>query len=144
MQSVAGVPDAVVPRDSIAGWTWYARQMVGQLGWPLLIGACILPIAVLLRPGGRPRINRVDVVFLLSGLVVGYVFFSAVSLKARRYATQLMPPLPIAAMLAVARLLPERAAAAAAAALVAAAGLQTGIAAPVPQVAGYREAAQWI
>jgi len=39
VQSVTGIPDARVARDSIAGWIWYVRQMPWQLGWPLLASA---------------------------------------------------------------------------------------------------------
>jgi hypothetical protein len=144
VQSVAGVPDAAVARDSLGGWTWYARRLPRELGWPLLLGACLWPVAVLLRRRGSPRLSWADAVLLLGWLIVGYLFFSAVSLKDPRYATQFIPPLLVIAMLAVARLLPTVAATAAAALLVAATIWHTGTAAPVPQVTGYREAAQWI
>lgn len=144
VQSVAGIADAAVPRGSIAGWIWYARQLPATLGWPLLLGAALWPAAVLLRRAGQPRLARADVVLLLGWLGLGYLFFSAIALKEARFVTQFMPPLLLAAGLGLARLLPARAATLIAALLVAATAWHTGRAAPVPEVAGYREAASWI
>ncbi len=46
VQSVVGIPDAAVSRNSIAGWIWYARQLPWQLGWPLLaLAILIVPLA---------------------------------------------------------------------------------------------------
>lgn len=144
VESVAGITDAVVPRDSVAGWTWYARQLPNELGWPLLLGAAMWPLAVVFRPRQGPRLDWPDAVLVLGWICVGYVFFSAIALKDSRYATQFIPPLLLVAMLAVARALPRRAATVVGIALVAATAWQTWRFAPVPQVDGYREAAQWI
>ena len=126
VQSVAGISDAIVPRDSIAGWTWYARQLPSRLGWPLLFGAALWPIAVLVRRHASPRLAKADAVLLLGWILVGYVFFSGIALEDSRYATQFIPPLLVLAMLALARLLPERAAIVAGIVLVTATAWQTG------------------
>lgn len=109
LQSVAGVPDAVVARDTLAGWSWYGRQLVRETWWPLLLAACLWPFAVILRPGRGPRLDRADTALIIGWVLVGYTFFSAISLKDARYATQFIPPLLILGMLAVARLFPARA-----------------------------------
>src|SRR5262249_33605989 len=33
IQSVSGIGDAIVPRNSLAAWVWYLRQLPDQLGW---------------------------------------------------------------------------------------------------------------
>lgn len=144
VQSVAGISDAVVPRDSIAGWTWYARQLPWRMGWPLLFGAVLWPIAVMVRRDAPPRLAKPDAVLLLGWIAVGYVFFSGIALKDSRYATQFIPPLLVLAMLALAKLLPQRAAIVAGVVLVAGTAWQTAQFAPVPMVEGYREAAEYI
>jgi hypothetical protein len=144
LQSVAGVPDAVVARDSVAGWLWYGRRLTREVWWPLLLAACLWPFAVILRPDRGSRLDRADATLVIGWALVGYVFFSAISLKDARYTTQFIPPLVILAMLAMARLFPARAATAMATLLVAVTALHTTTAAPVPMVSGYREAAAWI
>ncbi len=144
MQSVQGIADAAVPRDSLAGWLWYARQVPGQIGWPLVVAALLLLPALLLHRAAAPRLDRADAVLLLGWLGIGYLFFSAIALKEARHSTLILPPLLLAAGLALARLLPARAAAAGGVLLAAATAWHTARAVPVPTVSGYREAAAWI
>jgi hypothetical protein len=143
LQSAIAIPDEQVSRAHLAGWVWYARQLPDQLGWPVLIAALLYPpLAVF---GRRVRnVSRLDAVLLVTWFAGGYFLFSAIDLKEARHSTLILPPLLIAAGLAIEQMLPRRAVAAAALVLVAATACITWRYAPVPAVAGYREAADVI
>ncbi len=143
VQSVVGIPDAAVSRDSVAGWIWYARQVPWQLGWPLLaLAILIVPLAV---AGRLPaRFTRSDRVLLGGWILLGYVFLSAIDLKEARHAVVILPPVLLAAGLSLDALLPSRVAGLALLALVIGTGIYTWREAPAPSVDGYREAAEWI
>ncbi len=149
VQSVVGIADSAVSRRSLAGWLWYARELPGQLGWPLL-AAALLGILTAAAAGrhdaeaARRQLTPADRVLLIGWFVLGYLFFSAIDLKEARHSTLILPPLLIAAGLAADRLLPGRAAAPAALLLAAVTAYGTWRDAPVPSIAGYREAAEWI
>jgi hypothetical protein len=138
VQSVTGIPDAGVSRNSIAGWTWYARQMPEQLGWPLLI------LAVLAAPLALPRLARSDAVLVGGWFVLGYVFLSAIDLKEARHALVVLPAVLLAAGLTLDRVLPARIAEQVLLALVIGTGIYTWREVPAPFASGYREAAEWI
>jgi hypothetical protein len=138
VQSVTGIPDASVSRASIAGWTWYARQMPSQLGWPLLALA-ILGVSPAFR-----RLARSDLVLLGGWFVLGYLLLSSIDLKEARHALVILPVALLAAGMTVYALLPERVAGPAFLLLVVSTGVYTWRAAPTPYVEGYREAAEWI
>ncbi|HTI78812.1 MAG TPA: glycosyltransferase family 39 protein [Acetobacteraceae bacterium] len=143
VQSLTGIPDARVARDSIAGWIWYARQMPWQLGWPLLVLAAA---AVPLGFAGRlsRRLNPADLTLLGGWIVEGYLFLSAIDLKEARHALVFLPMVLVAAGLGLDALLPARAAGVALMVLVTGTGVYTWRDAPTPFVDGYREAAEWI
>jgi len=98
VQSVAGIADAEVSRRSLSGWIWYAKQLPGQLGWPLVAGALAFALAVLAGRGHVPR-DRGDVAFWVGWLLIGYVFFSAIDLKEARHTVFILPPLVFAAFM---------------------------------------------
>ena len=140
VQSALSIADSAAPRWSLTGWTWYARRLPEQLGWPLLIAA-VVALPLLARP---PRLPRADAALLILWVVVGYVFFSLIDLKEARHSTLLLPPLLVAAGLAAERIAPPRPAAGLAWALLAVTAATTWLFAPVPYVSGYRDAAAWI
>lgn len=141
VQSVVGIADEEVSRHTLSGWLWYARQLPDQLGWTLLIVALLAP---LLAFAGRrlPDLDRVDLALLVGWFVIGYIFFSLIDLKEARHSTAILPPLLIAAGLAFQQI--RFAAAPLALLLSIGTGLYTWRDAPVPEVDGYREAADWI
>ena len=143
VQSVTGIPDAAVSRDSIAGWIWYARQMPWQLGWPLL---ALAVLAVPLAVAGRlsPRLTRADLTLIGGWIVLGYLFLSAIDLKEGRHALVFLPLVLVAAGLSIDALLASLIAGPALLALVIGTGVYTWRDAPTPFVDGYREAAEWI
>ena len=143
VQSVTGIPDAAVSRDSIAGWIWYARQMPWQLGWPLL---ALAVLAVPLAVAGRlsPRLTRADLALIGGWIVLGYLFLSAIDLKEGRHALVFLPIVLVAAGLSIDALLASRVAGTALLAVVIGTGVYTWRDAPTPLVDGYREAAEWI
>jgi hypothetical protein len=146
VQSVVGIADRVVGRDSIAGWLWYAHQVPGQLGWPLLAASLLGVVTAVLRRRAYAITPQAlaDLALLLGWVVVGYVFFSFIDLKEARHSTLILPPLLVMAGIACHRLLPARPATVAAFLLVLGTGAATWRLSPVPQVAGYRDAALWI
>ncbi len=141
VQSVVGIADAEVSRRSLAGWLWYARQLPDQLGWVLLSAALLSPLLAL--TGRRPQgFDRTDFVLVAGWFAIGYIFFSLIDLKEARHSTAILPPLVIAAGLAFQQI--RFAAAPLALLLALGTGLYTWQYAPVPQVDGYRQAADWI
>lgn len=143
VQSVVGIADSEISRSSLAGWVWYAKQWPEQLGWPLL-AASIVGLAALWR-GYRDRdLVVADLILLLGWLTVGYLFFSMIDLKEARHSTLIVPPLLILAGLALERFVPPRVAGALALMMVIGTGIYTWRFSPVPAVAGYAEAADWI
>lgn len=139
VQSVVGIPDGAVSRDSIAGWIWYARQMPGLVGWPLLVLAvAAVPLAV------SQRLTHADRLLVFGWFALGYLFLSLIDLKEARHALVILPPVLLAAGLAIEALLPARVAGAALLVVAFGTGVYTWRDAPTPSVAGYREAAEWI
>ncbi len=143
VQSVMGIADSEVSRSSLAGWVWYARQWPEQLGWPLMATG-IIGIVALWRGYRDGNMGIPDLVLLFGWLAAGYLFFSLIDLKEARHSTLIVPPLLILAGLAVERFMPARIAGALALLMVVGTGIYTWRFAPVPAVAGYAEAADWI
>lgn len=143
VQSVTGIADAVTSRHTLAGWLWYARQLPGQLGWPVVALAALgatAGVAGLLR--GRVRIDG-DLVFWLLWAVVGYLFFSSIDLKEARHSVLILAPVVMLAVLGLRHMSGLLARALWIALPVAVVG-QTVLARPVDRVDGYAEAANWI
>ncbi len=141
LQSVSGVSDAVVSRDSLSGWIWYAQQMPGQMGWPALLAAIAGLVALALR-----RARLALFLPLLLWLVIGYLMFSAIDLKEARHSIFLLFPLSVFAAFGLSQLLGKWPVAAGASALavgIVTLGL-TVLTRPVHNVAGYTEVADYI
>ncbi|MBU6267582.1 MAG: glycosyltransferase family 39 protein [Sphingomonadales bacterium] len=146
LQSVTGIADAVAPRDSLAGWLWYARQMPLQLGWPVVVLAGLGVVGGLARFVRKPVISG-DAVFWLLWALAGYLFFSSIALKEARHSVLILPPVVLLAGLALRELanrLPDALATVAWVALPGAVLAQTVTARPVEQVGGYAEAASFV
>lgn len=144
VQSVVGVADSQVSRASILGWVWYARQLPGLVGWPLLALAALTPIAAIVWRT-QTRLTRGEVVLLVAWFAVGYLALSLIDLKEARHAVLIVPPILISAALTTSMpYVAGRLASGIFWVAVLGTGLYTLVAAPVPSVSGYREAAQWI
>lgn len=151
MQSVSGIPDAQVDRNSIAGWLWYIRQMPGQLGWPVCAAALAgLALTALDRNRAATRLPtkaNADSWFWIFWAVFGYLFFSAIALKEARHSLFILPPVVLAASLLPAYLSGQgfrRAAAALWIALPVGVLVETVFFRPVLYVEGYAAAADYI
>jgi len=142
LRSVVDAGNLEAQRTTIEGWFFYARQVPALLGWPLLLLAAAAPILIAHRR--LVSLARGDIVLLASWFIVGYIIFSLIDLKGARHALFFLPPMLIASGLAASMLLPRRVADACLVAVVAALGVYTLVEAPVPAVAGYRTAAEWI
>lgn len=141
VQSVTGIADAEVSRASLAGWLWYARQLAGQMGWPVLLSA----LAGILLLWRRPAADTRDAVFFLAAwFFCGYLFFSAIDLKEARHSVFILPPLIFLGALGLRGVLSETQRVILLALLVLATAVQTCIFRPVHYVAGYREAVDTI
>jgi Dolichyl-phosphate-mannose-protein mannosyltransferase len=144
VQSLVGISDSRVSRASIAGWVWYAVQLPQLIGWPLLLLAIATPVAALFRPDTF-KLSLAEAVLLGVWFVSGYLVLSLIDLKEARHAVLLVPPLLISAGLATTIFRPRAwLSDLALLALVLGTGAYTLAAAPVPSVAGYRDAAKWV
>ena len=144
VQSVVGIADSNVSRTSLAGWLWYARQLPFLVGWPLLLLALLTPLLAVL---GRfvTNMSRAEATLLVAWFVLEYIALSLIDLKDARFAVLFAPPLLVSAGLsAYALLQANRAASLAYVVIVLGTGVYLLVASPVPSVAGYRQAAQWI
>jgi len=151
VQSVTGIADAVTSRHTLAGWLWYAGQMPGQLGWPVVVFALVGAaggVAGLVRwKSLRPAGLDGDTVFWGLWLVAGYVFFSSIDLKEARHSVLILAPVVMLAVLglrALANRWPDALCTLAWIALPAAVVAQTVLARPVDHVDGYAEAANYV
>lgn len=138
VQSVSGVADSLASRVSLAGWLWYARQLPGQLGWPLLVAGSAGLLWALATQRQAPWFAGVR--FWLLWLVVGYVFYSLIDLKEARHSIYLLPALAFFAVGAIQHLLPRPYAWAALIVLLAATATITTLWRPVYYVEGYAQA----
>jgi hypothetical protein len=142
VQSVVAIQDSHVSRASLAGWLYYASLLPRQAGWCVAALAAAFIIGAIARR--RWRLADPGGWLLFGWLVAGYLFFSAIDLKDGRLDLAILLPLAVFAVLAINRLLPAPWADPAAVLLAALAFGYTLAFAPVPRVAGYREAAAWI
>ncbi len=143
VQSVVGLSNETVARNSLRGWIFYLLRLPHQVGWvPLGLAAGYALLLPLRRSTALPR---PAIAFLLAWFAVNYVFFSAIDLKTDRLTLVLLVPVSIFAVAFLRDRLPgPRLAAAAGLALAGGSLAWTLVYAPVPRVAGYAEAAQWI
>jgi hypothetical protein len=137
VQSVSGVADAVASRFSLEGWLWYARQLPGQLGWPLLLAGMAGLLWALVKQ--RRASWFAGVWFWLLWLVVAYVFYSLIDLKEARHSVYLLPAFVFFAVGAIQHLLPRPYSVAALLVLLTATAAAT-VSRPVYYVEGYAQA----
>jgi hypothetical protein len=142
IESVTGVPDAVAPRWSLAGLTFYLRCLPQQMGRPLAIIALLGVAGQILLP--KVRLPRRDAIFMGTWLLSGYIFFSMISLKETRHSLLILYPLLPASIVLLCRLLPRRLAMLASLGLAALVAATTLSARPVPWVRGYQQAANYV
>jgi hypothetical protein len=143
IQSATGIADSLVSRSSLAGWIWYLQRLPGQLGWPLVAIAFLGSMSLLWRgrvTGAVPG----DTLFWGLWFVLGYLFFSSIDLKEARHSLFILPPVVLAAALALSKLLPARVALPACATLAVLVLGQTILMRPVHYVGGYAEAAEFV
>jgi 4-amino-4-deoxy-L-arabinose transferase-like glycosyltransferase len=129
-------------RQSVEKWTYYARQLPHQLGWPTVILSLIYLAGAAVKP--QWRLPRAQMIFLGVWFAAGYLVFSFITLHEPRHDLMALLPLPIFAVLAIKEIAGSRfRKAGLAAAGMAAAGsvAWSVIAYPVHWVTGYSEAA---
>ncbi|GGC97047.1 ArnT family glycosyltransferase [Undibacterium terreum] len=143
VQSVTGVADSVASRKTLAGWLWYLQQFPGQLGWPLALTAAMAAIVALIRRNSG-ELTKGDLLFWLSWLFCGYLFFSLIDLKEARHSIFILPPLVLAASLLIRNIAPARLSSGLLMLLTAALVMQTVLFRPVHYVQGYAAAADYI
>jgi hypothetical protein len=141
LQSVAGRPGDLA-RDSLASWLYYLKLFPAQLGWPAALLA--VPGLALLLARPRGRIDRLMALLAVIWLVAGYLLFSALSIKESRVTIVLLPPLALAAVYALVRLLPRPVAGAAALALGCATFGWSLLAGPTPHIGGFPAVADYV
>lgn len=137
-QSAVKAADAVSPRSLFENWTYFARMLAEQIGWPALVAALAGVALYLRRRRTGPAANN-GLVFLGAWFMVGYAFFSAIEHKEPRFDIYVLAPVALFAALAWRHLFPNRKhLAAAGAILVGAATLGVTLyARPVLYVDGY-------
>lgn len=138
--SVQGTGWNQMPVFSAASWVFYARQMPAQVGWPALILAVLFVLASL----GNKQWRNGGWRFCLAWLTFGYVFFSLIALKEPRHTLVLLLPVSWLALEGVRRALPARIAPLAGVAVAGAGFLYTMTSIAVPQISGYRAAADYV
>ncbi len=142
VQSVAGIDDAPVARDSIAGWLWYLRGLPSQIGWPTAALAGVGTLGAALDR--RWRLPRRDVWFLALWFASGYLVFSAIDLKDLRFTMVLLFPVVVPAVLLLDRLGPHRLGSLVAPAVALVIGAVSLALHPVPRIEGYGAAVDLI
>lgn len=139
--SVSGLA-GTLPLDSLACWLFYIRALPSQLG----------VVSVLLGVGGLALIvermardeDRWAWGLLLAWIMIGYLFFSAISVKEPRHSIMVLLPLAIAAPLFLLTLLPRPLGEGAGLALGIGTLAYTLIFCPVSRVEGYPEIALFL
>jgi predicted membrane-bound mannosyltransferase len=143
IQSATGIADSLVSRSSFAGWMWYLQRLPSQLGWPL-VAVAILGSAILLWRRRTSSVLHGDALFWGLWFMLGYVFFSSIDLKEARHSLFILPPVVLAAAVALSKLLAKRTSLLACAALAVLVLGQTILMRPVHYVGGYAEAADFV
>ena len=124
------------PRWSLAAWLFYPEALPEILSWPVLILA-LAGLALVARARGG-IFKGWPLILLLAWIILGYLAFSAISLRAPRHVLPVLTLLVILAGYAIERLVAKRWAVLAACALgIATLGI-TLATDPVPIIAGHR------
>ena len=85
--SMAGAPG----RWSVEGLTYYARIMPSVVSWPTIVLACLCVLASL--RWRKFRFLPVDAALLIAWVLVGYAFYSMISIKEPRHILFITYPL---------------------------------------------------
>lgn len=139
-QSAAALANEL-PRWSVAAWTFYPALLPEILGWPVLLLA--LAGAALLLAGKLPALKGWPAWLLLAWVLVGYVGFSAIALRAPRHFLPVMTPFVILAAASLVYFLPRRIAGLAACVVGIGTLAYTLIAVPVPVITGHQALADY-
>src|SRR5271165_680421 len=130
-------------RLSFTTWSYVASyEWPHQLGWLLLALAVMYCAGAVLRK--QWRLPRPALFFFGAWVLVGYVFFTLISVTSSRYTIFLIFPLVFFAVLAIVRGLPGKIAPYVALAFAVASFSYTLIKNHVPYVTGYRAAARYV
>lgn len=127
------------PRWSSADLLFYFRLLPSILTWPVVAGGVLGVALWIVRPD--PRFDRPSRVLMMSWLVIGFGFYTAVALKEPRHILMATFPLLLAAVQALDRLPLIPALKAVVPVAAAGAVFAVGVIPPPPAVTGYREAA---
>jgi hypothetical protein len=141
LKSMSGL-SGTLPLNSLDCWLYYLEVLPAQLGWLttlLCAGGCMVLVHRVFR--GRVRWPSG---LLLAWLLVGYVFFSLISLKEPRDSLMVLLPLAVAAPLCLLVMLPGRLGELAGLGLGAGTMLYTLIVYPVPRIEGYHEIVSYL
>lgn len=143
--ALAGAMPGMPALWSLDNWTWYARAVPAQTGWPVLaaVGAGLAVLAARLRRPNPPnplRAGNEDLAVLALLLAAAWLFFTVVSNKEARFN---LPGVVLLVLLGLGGLgaLHRRAAAVVCLGLGLAAGAQA-LGTQVPRVGGFAEAAR--
>ncbi len=148
IESVVGGQRPDLPLTSIDAWVYYARQMPLQLGWVMVFLALGFVAGCVRRRDWR--LPRNVFLFLLLWFGIGYLFFSAVSVRVPRHDIFILFPVALFAVLFLDRVLGRdgvlsgRLASPAALVLALTTFAYTIATHPVRYVAGYAEAADFV
>lgn len=142
VQSVSGVADATVSRTSLSGWTWYLEQLPSQIGW-MTVAAAAIGLALALRHGKRTG-SPAGLGLMLAWFLTGYLFYSAIDLKEARHSVFILFPVCFLAAFAIHALLPGRIKTGGVVSVALASAAASVLLDPVPAVAGYRAAAEFV
>jgi hypothetical protein len=139
--SVSGL-QGTLPLDSLACWLFYLKALPAQLGW-VTVGLSAGGLALIIRRavGGQ---DRWACSLLIAWLVVGYLFFTLISLKETRHSIMILLPLAISAPLFLLAVLPKPLGQSAGLLLGVGVLLHTLMFYPVPRAEGYQEIASYL
>jgi hypothetical protein len=142
LEQAASMPGSPA-RWSAESLSYYARILPTVFSWPTVVLACLYTITSLWMPALRPA--RMEAVFLVAWVVVGYVFYSMIAVKEPRHILFITYPFALAAVLLLVRLLPQVMFRSALILTLAGGVLvQTLVSATVPFVTGMRQAAELV
>lgn len=103
VNSASGARASDIPRDNIWAWIYYLKQIPHQFGWPTAVFS--FTFIVVSITNHHWRLPKKGQITFLVWLLVGYFFFSAISLRDPRLNLSALLPLPILAVLALNRML---------------------------------------
>ncbi len=129
-------------RSTLSGWAYVARQWPYQMTWIVVALATLYCVGAVVWKGWR--LAAPVLFFLAAWLITGYVFFSVIAIKSRRYVIFLIFSVVFLAVLAIVKSLPSRIGPYIAIALAIGVFAHTLLTDPVPYVSGYRDAAQYV